>query len=98
MKFSQPATASLALLLQTANLATVNAQTPPNSQPSTETTLIVTYNGSSIVETDMLLFPDRTSYTHQTNPTPTTTNTSPQKQKSQPAPPSPSPPESKAHT
>lgn len=57
MKYSQPA--SLALLLQAANL--VNGQTPPNSQPSTEGDLIVTYNGTSNVERDSLLFPDRTS-------------------------------------
>jgi hypothetical protein len=57
MKYSQPA--SLALLLQAANI--VNGQTPPNSQPSTQGNLIVTYNGTSTVERDMLLFPDRTS-------------------------------------
>ena len=34
MKYSQATSASLALLLQAANL--VNGQTPPNSQPSTE--------------------------------------------------------------
>jgi hypothetical protein len=61
MKYSQATSASLALLLQAANL--VNGQTPPNSQPSTEGDLIVTYNGTSNVERDMLLFPDRTSHT-----------------------------------
>jgi len=61
MKYSQTLSASLALLLQTANL--VNAQSPPTSQPSTNGDLIVTYNGTSNVERDMLLFPDRTSLT-----------------------------------
>lgn len=64
MKYSQTTSASLALLLQTAHL--VNGQTPPTSQPSTEGDLIVTYNGTSNVERDMLLFPDRTS--HYTGP------------------------------
>ena len=58
MKLSNPT--SLTLLLQTAYL--INAQTPPNSQPSTEGNLIVTYNGTSAVERDTLLFPDRTRY------------------------------------
>lgn len=58
MKYSQPTT--LALLLHATTLAT--AQTPPNSQPSTSGDLIVTYNGTSNVERDMLLFPDRTSH------------------------------------
>ena len=58
MKLSNPS--SLTLLLQTAHL--INAQTPPNSQPSTSGNLIVTYNGTNAVERDMLLFPDRTSY------------------------------------
>jgi hypothetical protein len=58
MKFSQ--TASLAVLLQAAHL--VNAQTPPGSQPSCEGNLGVNYNGTNAVETDMLLFPDRTLY------------------------------------
>ena len=60
MKYSQTTSASLALLLQAAHL--VNAQTPPASQPSTEGDLIVTYNGTSNVERDMLLFPDRTPH------------------------------------
>lgn len=63
MKFSN--TTSLAILLQTAHLAT--AQTPPTSQPSTSGNLIVTYNGTSVVETDMLLFPDRTNRPTQPN-------------------------------
>lgn len=67
MKFSRTTSTSLALLLQSAHLAT--AQTPPSSQPSTSGNLIVAYNGTSVVETDMLLFPDRTSLTIQPHPT-----------------------------
>ena len=57
---------SLALLLHAAHLG--NAQAPPNSQPSTQGDLIVTYNGTSAVERDMLLFPDRTSRHTPPNP------------------------------
>jgi hypothetical protein len=54
MKYSHPA--SLAILLHAAQL--VNAQTPPGSQPPSESNLGITYNGTSAVERDMLLFPD----------------------------------------
>jgi hypothetical protein len=56
MKYSQPA--SLVVLLQAAQL--VNSQTSPGSQPSCEGNLGVNYNGTSAVEKDVLLFPDRT--------------------------------------
>lgn len=55
MKSSQ--TASGAALLYAVHL--VNGQTPPGSQPSCEGNLGVNYNGTSAVERDMLLFPDR---------------------------------------
>jgi hypothetical protein len=61
MKYSQAA--SFAALLHTAQL--VNGQTPPDSQPSGEGELIVTYNGTSVVERGMLLFPDRTNQPYQ---------------------------------
>jgi hypothetical protein len=63
MKYSL--TASLAVLLQAAQL--VNSQTPPGSQPSCEGNLGVNYNGTSAVETEMLLFPDRRSHPAFTN-------------------------------
>jgi len=62
MKYSQAA--SFAVLLRAAQL--VNGQTPPGSQPASQGDLVVTYNGTSAVERDGLLFPDRMTYASST--------------------------------